>query len=125
MSDFADTIATAYAAAGPAVDLGRGVHDGTTEPAAVVQAPLAMINRHGLIAGATGTGKTKTAQGIAEQLSAAGVPVLIADVKGDVSGLAAAGETGGGAEGARRSSASRSSRPRSRSSTSPSAASAP
>src|SRR4051794_1087811 len=98
MSDFADTIAKAYAVDGPAVDLGRGVHDGTTEPAAVVQAPLAMINRHGLIAGATGTGKTKTAQGVAEQLSAAGVPVLIADVKGDVSGLAAAGETGGGAE---------------------------
>src|SRR3954454_14226554 len=98
MSDFADTIAKAYAVDGPAVDLGRGVHDGTTEPAAVVQAPLAMINRHGLIAGATGTGKTKTAQGIAEQLSAAGVPVLIADVKGDVSGLAAPGEAGGGAE---------------------------
>src|SRR3954453_12611895 len=98
MSDFADTIAKAYAVDGPAVDLGRGVHDGTTEPAAVVQAPLAMINRHGLIAGATGTGKTKTAQGVAEQLSAAGVPVLIADVKGDVSGLAATGETGGGAE---------------------------
>jgi DNA helicase HerA-like ATPase len=98
MSDFADTIAKAYAVDGPAVDLGRGVHDGTTEPAAVVQAPLAMINRHGLIAGATGTGKTKTAQGIAEQLSAAGVPVLIADVKGDVSGLAAPGDAGGGAE---------------------------
>src|SRR3954451_22335004 len=95
MSDFADTIAKAYAVDGPAVDLGRGVHDGTTEPAAVVQAPLAMINRHGLIAGATGTGKTKTAQGIAEQLSAAGVPVLIADVKGDVSGLAEPGEPGG------------------------------
>jgi DNA helicase HerA-like ATPase len=98
MSDFADTIAKAYAVDGPAIDLGRGVHDGATDPAAVVQAPLAMMNRHGLIAGATGTGKTKTAQGIAEQLSAAGVPVLIADVKGDVSGLAAPGEAGGGAE---------------------------
>ena len=53
--------------------------------------PLAMMNRHGLIAGATGTGKTKTLQLMAEQLSAAGVPVFAADVKGDLSGLAAAG----------------------------------
>ena len=50
-----------------------------------------MMNRHGLIAGATGTGKTKTLQGLAEQLSAAGVPVVVADVKGDLSGLAAPG----------------------------------
>ena len=50
-----------------------------------------MINRHGLIAGATGTGKTKTLQLIDEQLSAAGVPVVLADVKGDLSGLAAPG----------------------------------
>jgi DNA helicase HerA-like ATPase len=53
-----------------------------------------MLNRHGLVAGATGTGKTKTLQGIAEQLSAAGVPVLLADVKGDLSGLARPGEPG-------------------------------
>src|SRR4051794_24373075 len=98
MSDFADTIAGAYAVDGPAIALGRGVHEGRLDPAAVVQAPLAMINRHGLIAGATGTGKTKTAQGLAEQLSAAGVPVLMADVKGDLSGLGAPGEPGGGAE---------------------------
>src|SRR4051794_3689049 len=56
--------------------------------------PLAMLNRHGLIAGATGTGKTKTLQLIAEQLSAAGVPVVLADVKGDLAGLARAGEAG-------------------------------
>jgi hypothetical protein len=54
-----------------------------------------MLNRHGLIAGATGTGKTKTLQLMAEQLSAAGVPVVVADVKGDVSGLAAAGDPAG------------------------------
>ena len=54
-----------------------------------------MLNRHGLIAGATGTGKTKTLQMIAEQLSAAGVPVFVADMKGDVSGLAAPGAAGG------------------------------
>ena len=92
MTEFGETIAKAYAVEGPAIALGRGVHDGSVDTAAVVQSPLAMMNRHGLIAGATGTGKTKTAQGIAEQLSAAGVPVLIADVKGDVSGLAAPGD---------------------------------
>lgn len=98
MTDFAKTISSAYAAEGPALSLGRGVHDGNVDPEAVVQIPLRMINRHGLVAGATGTGKTKTLQGIAEQLSAAGVPVVLADVKGDLSGLATAGEAGGPAE---------------------------
>jgi DNA helicase HerA-like ATPase len=68
----------------------------------VVQVALGMVNRHGLIAGATGTGKTKTLQVMAEQLSAAGVPVFVADVRGDLSGLAAAGDaTGHGADRAR------------------------
>ena len=98
MTDFAQTIATAYASEGAALDLGRGVHDGAVAPEAVVKLPLKMVNRHGLIAGATGTGKTKTLQGIAEQLSAAGVPVFVSDVKGDLSGVAAAGDTGGAAE---------------------------
>ena len=98
MTDFKDAIAAAYKADGPVIDLGRGVHDGKVEQEAVVQVPLAMMNRHGLVAGATGTGKTKTLQGIAEQLSAQGVPVFVADVKGDVSGLAAPGEAGGPAE---------------------------
>ncbi len=96
--EFGKTIAAAYAAEGPTVDLGRGVHDGTLAPDAVVQIPLKMMNRHGLVAGATGTGKTVTLQTIAEQLSSAGVAVLAADVKGDVSGVAAAGEKGGPAE---------------------------
>ncbi len=52
-----------------------------------------MLNRHGLVAGATGTGNTKTLQLIAEQLSGAGVPVFLADVKSDVSGIGAAGES--------------------------------
>jgi len=95
MADFAQTIAAAYATQGPALDLGRGVHDGAVAPEAVVTVPLGMMSRHGLVAGATGTGKTKTLQGIAEQLSSAGVPVFVADVKGDLSGLAAAGATEG------------------------------
>ena len=86
---FAAAIAAAYATEGDAIDLGRGVHEGALHPAAVVRVPLATMNRHGLVAGATGTGKTKTLQVLAEQLSRAGVPVLVADVKGDVSGLAA------------------------------------
>jgi DNA helicase HerA-like ATPase len=98
VADFASTIAEAYAVKGAALELGKGVLDKTVEPKAVVQVPLATMNRHGLIAGATGTGKTKTLQGIAEQLSAAGVPVLAADVKGDVSGLAAPGATDGPAQ---------------------------
>jgi len=96
--DFAQSIATAYAATGPVIDLGRGVHEGKVHQDAVVQVPLAMMNRHGLVAGATGTGKTKTLQGLAEQLSAAGTSVFIADIKGDVSGLAAPGEAGAVAE---------------------------
>src|ERR1700752_4045656 len=92
MADFAQTITTAYATEGAALDLGRGVHDGAVVPAATVKLPLRMVNRHGLIAGATGTGKTKTLQGIAEQLSAAGVPVVMADIKEDVYGLSRPGD---------------------------------
>ncbi len=55
---------------------------------AQIRIPIAMVNRHGLVAGATGTGKTKTLQVLAEQLSAAGVPVFAADIKGDLSGIA-------------------------------------
>ncbi len=87
------TIADGYDVAGEALELGAVVHDGTVDPAAHVRIPLATLNRHGLVAGATGTGKTKTLQLIAEQLSSAGVPVVVADVKGDLSGLSAAGET--------------------------------
>ncbi len=66
--------------------------DGSVAQGAVVQVPASMCNRHGLIAGATGTGKTKTLQLMAEQLSAIGVPVFAADIKGDLSGLLQAGE---------------------------------
>ena len=98
MTDFGQAIAEAYTVDGAAIDLGRGVHDGKLDPDAVVQVPLRMMNRHGLVAGATGTGKTVTLQTIAEQLSAAGVSVFAADVKGDVSGVAAPGAAGGPAE---------------------------
>ena len=98
MTDFGQAIAEAYTVDGAAIDLGRGVHDGKLDADAVVQVPLRMMNRHGLVAGATGTGKTVTLQTLAEQLSAAGVSVFAADVKGDVSGVAAAGAAGGPAE---------------------------
>ena len=90
--DFASRIAGAYAADGPALELGRAMHGGAVHPEAVVQVPAAMCNRHGLIAGATGTGKTKTLQLMAEQLSAMGVPVFAADMKGDLSGLTRPGQ---------------------------------
>ncbi|WP_370967136.1 helicase HerA-like domain-containing protein [Amycolatopsis sp. cg9] len=88
----ASEIAAGYASEGAALELGAVVIDGVADAAAAVRLPLATLNRHGLVAGATGTGKTKTLQLISEQLSAAGVPVVLADVKGDLSGLAAAGE---------------------------------
>lgn len=88
----AKRIAEGYAVDGQALGLGAVVVDGVADPTAQVRIPLSTINRHGLVAGATGTGKTKTLQLIAEQLSAAGVPVLMADVKGDLSGLARPGE---------------------------------
>ena len=92
--DFASRIATAYATDGLALELGRAMLGGDVHPEAKVQVPAAMCNRHGLIAGATGTGKTKSLQLIAEQLSNAGVPVLVSDVKGDLAGLGAPGEPG-------------------------------
>ncbi len=90
-SDDAKRIADGYAFHGGALEFGSVILDGTAYPEARIRVPLATLNRHGLIAGATGTGKTKTLQLLTEQLSAAGVPVVIADVKGDLSGLSQAG----------------------------------
>ncbi|MBY6676277.1 MULTISPECIES: helicase HerA-like domain-containing protein [unclassified Rhodococcus (in: high G+C Gram-positive bacteria)] len=95
----AAAIAAGYATEGPAIELGSVVLDGVADPTARVRLPLKMVNRHGLVAGATGTGKTKTVQVIAEQLSAAGVPVVLADVKGDLSGLSAPGADSDGLRG--------------------------
>ncbi|MFE1878285.1 helicase HerA-like domain-containing protein [Streptomyces diastatochromogenes] len=88
----AQRIAAGYAFTGPALDLGALLWEGGCHPGASVRIPLPVLNRHGLVAGATGTGKTKTLQLIAEQLSAQGVPVFLADIKGDLSGIARPGQ---------------------------------
>ena len=89
--DFDETIRTGYDFEGETILLGAPLLDGKVTGSARVRVPLSMMNRHGLIAGATGTGKTKTLQVMAGQLSAAGVPVFLADLKGDLSGIAAPG----------------------------------
>jgi DNA helicase HerA-like ATPase len=93
MTSFTDMLTAGYGFTDPAVTLGAALEqDGTVHQEPKVRIPLAMMNRHGLIAGATGTGKTKTLQLLTEQLSAQGVPVFAADIKGDLSGLAMPGE---------------------------------
>ena len=87
-----DEIRAGYAFQGGVLRLGAAVVDGQAHPDAPVQIPLSVLNRHGLVAGATGTGKTKTLQLMAEQLSEQGVPVFVADLKGDLSGVATPGE---------------------------------
>ncbi len=78
---------------GDSITLGAALLDGTPQTTAHVKIPLKTLNRHGLIAGATGTGKTVTLQIIAENMAAKGIPVLMMDLKGDLSGIAAAGAT--------------------------------
>ncbi|MEV4426065.1 helicase HerA-like domain-containing protein [Streptomyces sp. NPDC049602] len=87
-------MAAGYAFDGAALELGALLWDGVCHPDARIRIPLPVLNRHGLVAGATGTGKTKTLQLIAEQLSANGVPVFLADIKGDVSGISTPGQDG-------------------------------
>ncbi|RKT79160.1 hypothetical protein DFJ68_2619 [Terracoccus luteus] len=89
-----DEIRDGYASSDGVLKLGAAVIDGTAYADAPVQIPLSVLNRHGLVAGATGTGKTKTLQLMAEQLSEQGVPVFLADMKGDLSGIATPGESG-------------------------------
>jgi DNA helicase HerA-like ATPase len=76
-----------YSCKGEYITLGSAILDGEAIADAVVKVPLKTMNRHGLIAGATGTGKTKTLQVLSEQLSEKGIPVLLMDVKGDLSGI--------------------------------------
>ena len=85
---FTDTVTSGYAHEGDHIILGGAMLDGMCQTGLWVTAPLSTFNRHGLIAGATGTGKTKSLQILAEQLSAKSVPVLLMDIKGDLSGLA-------------------------------------
>ncbi|MFE6964003.1 helicase HerA-like domain-containing protein [Agromyces sp. NPDC057679] len=86
-----DAVRAGYAFEGPALEMGALVN-GEAMPGVPVRIPLAMTNRHGLVAGATGTGKTRTLQVLAEQLAANGVAVFAADIKGDLSGVATPGE---------------------------------
>src|SRR6187455_2517502 len=93
MATFEETFREAYRFDLPCLDLGHVVRDGKPDGALPVRIPLRMMNRHGLIAGSTGTGKTRTLQLLAEGLSRAGVPVFLADVKGDLAGMCIPGET--------------------------------
>jgi len=93
LSSFRESIAAGYTFKGEGFPLGAAVLGGQVLGGTLVNLPLRTMNRHGLIAGATGTGKTKTLQVLAEGLSAASVPVPMMDVKGDLSGIAAPGTT--------------------------------
>lgn len=86
-----EKIISGYSFEAATLDVGALVN-GDPVPEAQVRIPLGMMNRHGLVAGATGTGKTRTLQGLAEQLAANGVPVFAADIKGDLTGVATPGE---------------------------------
>lgn len=87
MSSFDETFRTTYGFTEPSIQIGNVLRDGTPAGDLPVRVPLRMMNRHGMIAGSTGTGKTRTLQLLAEGLSRAGVPVFLADVKGDLAGM--------------------------------------
>lgn len=93
MTKFESEMQTAYSCQGDAITLGAALQEHQCFPKVPITIPVKMLNRHGLITGATGTGKTKTIQLMAEELSAKGIPVLLMDIKGDLSGLAKAGES--------------------------------
>lgn len=92
-SKFLEAITAGYTFKGESFKLGRGMLDGAVVSDADICIPFKTLNRHGLVAGATGTGKTKTLQVLAEGLSDASIPVLMMDIKGDLSGIAAVGAT--------------------------------
>jgi DNA double-strand break repair helicase HerA and related ATPase len=90
---FDETYRAAYGFDAPSIDIGHILRDGKPAAELPIRVPLRMMNRHGMIAGSTGTGKTRTLQLLAEGLSRAGVPVFLADVKGDLAGMCLPGET--------------------------------
>jgi len=90
---FREKITKGYSFKKDFITLGGAMFEGECISDTHVKIPLKTISRHGLIAGATGTGKTKTLQVMAEQLSLKGIPSLLMDLKGDLSGLAAEGES--------------------------------
>ena len=92
MDPISAAVAPGYRFEGAALELGGLMLNADELSDVHIKIPLGMLNRHGLVAGATGTGKTKTLQLLAEQLSANGVPVFAADIKGDLSGLSVPGE---------------------------------
>lgn len=91
-SEFSNFINEGYTSKGESIILGGAILNREAVADTFVKVPLKTLNRHGLIAGATGTGKTKTIQVLSEQLSSFGIPVLMMDIKGDFSGIAKAGE---------------------------------
>ncbi len=93
IAKFTQTIIDGYTTKGDFITLGAAMLDGVPQKEAQVKLPLKTLNRHGLIAGATGTGKTVTLQIIAEQMCLKGIPVLMMDLKGDLSGIAKPGTT--------------------------------
>jgi uncharacterized protein len=92
MPTFDETYKAAYSFTEPSLDIGHVLREGSATGDLPLRIPLRMMNRHGMIAGSTGTGKTRTLQLLAEQLSRNGVPVFVADVKGDLAGMCIAGE---------------------------------
>lgn len=90
---YAQTVKDAYNFTDPYITIGTFMQDGTPIPGVNVNLPLKMLNRHGLIAGATGSGKTRTLQLLAESISKNGISVFVSDIKGDITGMAEPGES--------------------------------